>query len=62
MSSLCGSNFEYTYLNFMLCLIMLTDSEDGLKNPFQGNHIEAEFIHNCFTHIVLRGKHISFQV
>jgi hypothetical protein len=22
---------------------MLTDSEDGLKNPFQGNHIEAEF-------------------
>jgi hypothetical protein len=58
----------------MLCLIMLTDSEDGLKNPFQGNHIEAEFkvsnllvvygmfIHNCITHLVLRGKHISFQV
>ena len=47
---------------------MLTDSEDGLKYPFQRNHIEAEFkvsnlgvvcgtsIHNYFTHIVLRGE------
>ena len=41
MSSLCGSNFKYTNLNFMLYLIMLPDSEDGLNNPFQGNHIEA---------------------
>ena len=47
---------------------MLTDSEDGLKYPFQRNHIEAEFkvsnlgvvcgtsIQNYFTHIVLRGE------
>ena len=67
-SSLCGSNFKYIYLNFIVYLYMLTDSEDGLKYPFQRNHIEAEFkvnnlgvvcgtsIHNYFTHIVLRGE------
>ena len=43
MSSLCGSNFKYIYLNFILYLYMLTDSEESLKYPFQRNHIEAEF-------------------
>jgi hypothetical protein len=43
MSSLCGSNFKYIYLNFILYLYMLTDSEESLKYPFQRNHIEVEF-------------------
>jgi len=43
-SYLCGSNIKYIYLNFILCLYMLSDSEDGLKYPFERNHIETEFI------------------
>jgi len=69
MSLLCGFNFKYIYLDFILYLYMLTNSDDSLNYPFQRNHIEAEFkvsnllvvygtsIHNYLTHIVLRGEH-----
>lgn len=44
MSSLWGCNFKYSYSNCLLYLYMMTDSEDGFKYPFEGTHIEAEFI------------------
>jgi hypothetical protein len=44
MSSLCGPNFKYIYLIFILYFYMLTDCEDGLEYPFERTRISTEFI------------------
>ena len=68
MSSLCGPNFKYIYLNFILYFYMLTDYEDGLEYLFERTRISTEFIvsnlivvqgtcmHSYFTHIILKGE------
>jgi hypothetical protein len=44
MNSLCGPNFKYIYLIFILYFYMLTDCEDGLEYPFERTRISTEFI------------------
>ena len=44
----------------MLYLYMLTDYEDGFKYPFEGIHIEAEFIDKNLIVVYGTSKHSYF--